>query len=67
MECLYVPLLITASKTADDLSIASMTRGIEHPGARTSITELKMRWYDFIAVAVFAIFTISSIIMGGIT
>ncbi len=67
IECLYVPLLITASKTADDLSIASMTRGIEHPGARTSITELKMRWYDFIAVIVFAIFTISSIIAGGIT
>lgn len=62
MECLYVPLLITASKTADDLSIASMTRGIEHPGARTSITELKMRWYDFTAVTVFAIFTILSIV-----
>ena len=29
VECIYVPLMMTASKAADELSIASVTRGIE--------------------------------------
>ena len=30
INCIYVPLLTAASKTADELSIASVTRGIEN-------------------------------------
>ena len=35
INCIYVPLLTAASKTADELSIASVTRGIENPKPRT--------------------------------
>lgn len=64
VECLYVPLLITASKTADELSIAAMTRGIDHPGRRTSITKLKLRWFDYLALLIFAVITIVIVILG---
>ena len=33
VECIYVPLMMAASKAADELSIASITRGIENPKA----------------------------------
>ena len=34
INCIYVPLLTAASKAADELSIASVTRGIENPKPR---------------------------------
>ena len=34
VNCIYVPLLTAASKAADELSIASVTRGIENQNAR---------------------------------
>ena len=33
VNCIYVPLLTAASKAADELSIASVTRGIENPNS----------------------------------
>ncbi|MDR1487099.1 MAG: energy-coupling factor transporter transmembrane protein EcfT, partial [Deltaproteobacteria bacterium] len=35
MECIYVPLLMAASKASDELSMAAITRGIENPKPRT--------------------------------
>lgn len=64
VECLYVPLLITASKTADELCIASVTRGIENPYQRTSIREVKFRVYDYMTIVAFIIITIIIIISG---
>ena len=34
VNCIYVPLLTAASKAADELSVASVTRGIENPNRR---------------------------------
>ncbi len=52
-ECLYVPLMMAASNTADELSIAAITRGIENPNPRTSLTEIKFLFRDLIAVFAF--------------
>lgn len=52
-ECLYVPLMMAASNTADELSIAAITRGIENPNPRTSLTEIKFSFRDLIAVFAF--------------
>ena len=41
VECIYVPLMMTASKAADELSIASVTRGIENPNPRTCLVQIK--------------------------
>ena len=57
VECLYVPLLITASGCADEISLAAVTRGIENPNKRTSIAILKLRVTDYLAIGAFAIMT----------
>ena len=51
VNCIYVPLLTAASKAADELSIASVTRGIENPKPRTCLVEIQMRAADWLAVA----------------
>lgn len=53
VECLYVPFMTAASNTADELSIASVTRGIENPGPRTSLVEILFSAKDVAAVVVF--------------
>lgn len=54
VNCIYVPLLTAASKAADELSIASVTRGIEAPHPRTCLVELHMGAADWLAMLLFA-------------
>lgn len=56
VNCIYVPLLTAASKAADELSIASVTRGIENPKPRTCLVEIQMRPADWAVIALFAAF-----------
>lgn len=48
IECIYVPLLMAGSRRADELSAAAVTRGIENPKPRTSITDVGFRFSDFV-------------------
>ena len=48
VECIYVPLMMTASKAADELSIASVTRGIENPNPRTCLVQIKCGAADWV-------------------
>lgn len=57
VECLYVPILMTASNTADELSAAAVTRGIENPKPRTCLLQIKFRKKDWIAIA-FAVYVL---------
>lgn len=52
-ECLYAPLLLAASKAADDLAIASVTRGIENPKPRTCLIRIQLRIQDILMVLCF--------------
>ena len=54
VECLYVPLLMTASNSADELSAAALTRGIENPRPRTCLLQIYLRGRDW-AVMVLAV------------
>lgn len=56
VNCIYVPLLTAASKAADELSIASVTRGIENPKPRTCLVKIQMRAADWAAIILFAAF-----------
>ena len=56
VNCIYVPLLTAASKAADELSIASVTRGIENPKPRTCLVKIQMRAADWAAIFLFAAF-----------
>ncbi len=61
IDALYVPMLVSASKTADELSVAAVTRGIENPKPRTS--RLKIRFgpvdmvilFGYIGLVIFGI------------
>ena len=55
VECLYVPLLMTASNTAEELSCAAVTRGIENPKPRTCLLAIRFRGGDLVAI-VLAVF-----------
>ena len=54
LECVYVPLMMSASKTADELSMAAVTRGIENPIPRTCLTRLQFGFPDLFAVICFS-------------
>ena len=56
INCIYVPLLTAASKAADELTIAAVTRGIENPHPRTCLVDIRMRAADGIAMAIGAAF-----------
>ena len=63
IECLYFPLLIAASKAADELSIAAVTRGIENPHPRTCIVQIHFRIKDICIIACFAIETMVGVFL----
>lgn len=52
IECYLVPLMISATNTAEELSAAAVTRGIENPVANTSIIDLKFSIQDYICLTV---------------
>lgn len=54
IECLYSPLLMAASKAADELAIASVTRGIENPHARTCLVQICFQVQDYLVILGFA-------------
>ncbi len=62
VNCIYVPLLTAASKAADELSIASLTRGIENPSPRTCLVKIQMQMTDWLIMVLFLAFFITEII-----
>lgn len=63
IECVYVPLLMAASKAADELSIAAVTRGIENPLPRTCLVQIHLRIRDTLIIGCFlAVFVVGLLI-----
>lgn len=56
MECAYVPMMMSASKIADELSAASVTRGIENPKPRTCLQQIRFHWMDAVCAVSFTAF-----------
>ena len=64
IECLLVPTMISATTTAEELSAAAVTRGIENPASKTSMIEMKFGVQDFLCLAAGLIFCVISIMVG---
>ena len=62
VNCIYVPLLTAASKAADELSIASVTRGIENPKPRTCLVSIRMQTGDILTLILFVAFLAMEIV-----
>ena len=56
LECIYVPMMMSALKVADELSAAAVTRGLENPKPRTCLQEIHFSIADVICVALFTMF-----------
>ena len=54
VECIYVPMMMSASKIADELSAAAVARGIENPKPRTCLQQLSFHWEDAACAVSFA-------------
>lgn len=57
IEALVVPLMICATETAEELSAAAVTRGIENPIKKTSVIELHIGALDCTVLMIAAVFT----------
>ncbi len=64
VEAMVVPLMISATGTAEELSAAAVTRGIENPAPKTSVLRLRMGVLDWSAIAAALIFTAASFTVG---
>ncbi len=65
VNCIYVPLLTAASRAADELSIAAVTRGVENPKRRTCLIRIQMRATDWAAMLAFALFLAAELLSRG--
>lgn len=52
IEFYMIPILISAVKTADELSAASLTRGLSNPDSRTHLLEVELRKLDYTLLAI---------------
>lgn len=60
-ECYLVPVLISATRTAENLSAAAMTRGIENPVPKTCRGYRKLELQDYCFIFLLIIFLITAI------
>ena len=51
VECIYVPMMMSALKVADELSAAAVTRGLENPKSRTCLQEIHFNVADAVCLS----------------
>ena len=64
IECFLVPVMISATTTAEELSAAAVTRGIENPAHKTSMVEMEFGVQDLLCLAFGVVFCFVSITTG---
>ncbi len=60
IEGYLVPMMLSATATAQELAQAAVTRGIENPCKKTSTEELKLKWTDWV-------WSVAGIVTAGLT
>lgn len=50
LECTVMPLMVSATETAEELSAAAVTRGIENPARKTSAISLRLSPLDVLGM-----------------
>lgn len=65
MEYLFVPMMFSSSKVAEELAAAAEVRGISSNGKHTSRREIKFRKLDFIVTIIDILITVGLYLMEG--
>lgn len=63
IESMYVPLLMSAVKTGEELAQSAIVRGIENPVPKTSLIEIKMTKKDILAIVYFILLAVYAILV----
>mgnify|MGYP001028415134 FL=1 len=63
LECMIVPLMMSAVNTSDEIAAAAVARGIENPGKKTSVITLHIEVSDWLLM-ILVTFGIGIIIAG---
>lgn len=58
-EYTFVPLMMRTMKITDELTVSAMTKGIDHPGQRTSIYQTRLASKDLLLVVLFIGYAVS--------
>lgn len=66
VECVYTPLLISASRAADELTVAAVTRGVEAPNRRSCLVKVQLRLQDYGIIFIFAAYYMVMIFGGSL-
>ena len=66
LECVYVPMLMGAAQTAEELSESATSRGIEHPGKRSSWRSIGFHIQDVVVCLAFAALCVGGICCKGV-
>lgn len=66
MEYLFVPMMFSSSKIAEELAAASEVRGISANGKHTSRREIKFRKFDFLVIILTVLLTVGLYFMEGV-
>lgn len=62
VEAMIVPLMMSAAETAEELSAAAVTRGIENPVKKTSAICLQMKLIDWLILGISVLFTVATFV-----
>ncbi len=60
LEYVYVPLLFSLVKTGEELTVASLTRGLGLYKDRTYVHDPQMRWFDFVVLTIMLLLILGS-------
>jgi len=60
LEGLIVPIMISATKTSEELSAAAVTRGIENPAPKTSLVKIKLCAWDYVWMIISVAFLVAA-------
>ena len=66
LECVYVPMLMGAAQTAEELSQSATARGIEHPGKRSSWRPIGFHLRDGAVMLLFLFLCVGGICCKGV-
>ena len=64
LECMVVPLIVSAVNTSDEIAAAAVARGIENPGKKTSEITLHMETSDWL-IMILVTFGIIIVVIAG--
>lgn len=62
IECVYVPMMISAAKSADELAAAAVTRGIDNPKTRSCVQRLHFAKKDVWCAVCFNLLLVAAVV-----